>query len=413
MMATGVYVPIWGLQMAEATVSEWLKEVGEPVTQGEGLVIIETYKVSGEVESPTDGILRRQVAQVGDVLKVGRLLAVVGSENEDEAEIDRVVRETPLVSDLPVTQPKAAPKDETATDAPQITPSLPAAAQLHRRLIRATPLARKVAKERGVDLKAVRGSGLSGRIYRRDVEAAVEAPLASRPPAKDKVVPLTSLRRAIIAKTMRTVDIPYGALSRKVKVDKLLEFRQSLAEAFARKHGLKLTLTHLFFKATAAALLEVPILNSSFDGESIVIKGSINLGMVVTSPGGGGIMIPVIQDVQAKSLVRIAREWSELTARVKAGTISFGDLSGGTFTISNAGALGIDVFTPLIHPPEAAILGISRMREEPVVEEDDIRVGRILDLIVGADHRVCDADPIGEFLVTMDRLFQNPAELLL
>ena len=263
-------------------------------------------------------------------------------------------------------------------------------------------------------MRNVQGSGPMGRIYRRDVDAAVSrASETAVPPAADKIIPLSTLRRAIIDKTMQTVNIPYGALSRKVRADRLIRFRDDMAEAFERKHGMKLTLTHLFFKAAASALEQVPILNATLDGDNIIMKGSVNLGMVVTPPAGGGIMIPVVKDVQAKSLGRIAKEWAAMVERLKAGTLSFEDLSGGTFTISNVGALGIDVFTPLIHPPEAGILGISRIREEPVVEDGRIVPGRVMDLVVGADHRVFDADPIGAFLVTLDGLFQNPGELLL
>ncbi len=212
---------------------------------------------------------------------------------------------------------------------------------------------------------------------------------------------------------MQTVDIPYGALSRNVQVEKLLAFRASLAEAFERRHGYKLTLTHLLFKAAALALDEVPILNSHLEGDNIVVHGAKNIGMVVTPPGGGGIMIPVLRDLQAKDLSTISQEWAAMVERINSGTQTMEDLTGGTFTISNVGALGIDVFTPLIHPPESAILGLSRIVETPVVEDGQIVPGKTTILIIGADHRVFDADPIGTFLTTLDRLFQNPEELLL
>jgi pyruvate/2-oxoglutarate dehydrogenase complex dihydrolipoamide acyltransferase (E2) component len=186
-----------------------------------------------------------------------------------------------------------------------------------------------------------------------------------------------------------------------------------LVEPFEKRYGLKLSLTHLFFKAAAIALEETPELNATLDGDRIILRGAKNIGMVVTAPGGGGIMIPVIRDVQAKRLDQIAREWAAVIERLEAGSLTFDDLSGGTFTISNVGPAGIDLFTPLIHPPESAILGISRVREEPVVEAGQIVVGRVLSLIVGADHRVFDAEPIGAFLTALDRLVQNPNELLL
>lgn len=431
-MATGVYVPIWGLQMTEATVTKWLVEEGRPVSQGQGIVVIETYKISGEVESPVDGILHRQTAQPTQVLPVGSLLGVVGSAEEDEAEIERVIKEEAMVTDLQVTPHRQAgegvatvpqPPAQSAAVAAGMSVSPPAAASVLpvEKAVRATPLARKLAREKGVDLRAVKATGRGGRIKAQDVEAhgsdqatPSQVGAASRPAAaKDEVAPLTTLRRAIIAKTMQTVNIPYGALSRTVRMDRLLDLRSSLAEAFERRHGNRLTFTHLLFKATALALEEVPTLNARLAGEQIVIHGSKNIGMVVTAPAGGGIMIPVIRNVQAMDLGDIAREWAALLKRLRSGTQTLDDLSGGTFTISNVGPLGIDVFTPLIHPPESAILGVSRIVETPVVTNGRIVVGKTASLIVGADHRVFDADPIGAFLGTLDRLFQNPEELLI
>jgi pyruvate dehydrogenase E2 component (dihydrolipoamide acetyltransferase) len=420
-MATGVYVPIWGLQMTEATVVEWLVELGAPAVKGQGVVVIETYKISGEVESPEDGVLRRRLVEVGEEVKVGALLAVIGRPDEDEAAVDRVLKEAPFVTDLQVTQPR---QKEEATPVAPSRPSptaLPQETAPEREVagpwVRATPLARKIARERGLDLRMIRGSGSNGRIYRRDVEAA-SADAQARPgvpptQVRDQVIPLTPLRRAIIKKTMQTVNVPYGALSRVVRADNLLTLRESLSEPFERRHGLKLSMTHLFFKMTALALQETPILNATLDGDRIILRGAIHLGMVVTAPGGGGIMIPVLRDVQDKSLYQIAAEWAVVTQKIRDGRATLEDLSGGTFTISNVGSLGIDIFTPLIHPPEAGILGITRVQEAPVVEDGRIVVGRTLSLIVGADHRVFDADPIGRFLATMDGLFQEPAQLLI
>jgi pyruvate/2-oxoglutarate dehydrogenase complex dihydrolipoamide acyltransferase (E2) component len=212
---------------------------------------------------------------------------------------------------------------------------------------------------------------------------------------------------------MQTLNIPYGALSRVVRADKLLALRDSLVEPFEKRHGVKPALTHFFFKAAALALEEAPALNAALDGDRLVFHGARHIGMVVTPPGGDGIVIPVLRDVQAKPLARIAREWSSMMKKVKEGRLELDDLTGGTFTISNVGPLGIDLFTPLIHPPESAILGVSRIREEPVAEEGRVVVGRTMTLIVGADHRVFDAEPIGVFLETLDQLFQNPAELLI
>jgi len=409
-MAVGVYIPIWGLQMEEATLTGWLKNEGDAVARGEAIAVIETFKISGEVESPADGVLLRQVGGIGDVLKVGALLAVVGNPGETAADAERVLQERPFVTDQEISEPKAAepgvPKETESKAAPELSGKGP---------LRATPLARKLAREAGLDLTSVRGSGDMGRVHARDVRGALQGRAAAplEPAAEDRVMPLSALRRAIIHKTMQTVDIPYGALSRTVRADRLLEFRRDIGPAFERKSGLKLGLTHLLFKAAAQALTEVPVLNSSLDGDSIVIHGSKNVGMVVTPPGGGGIMIPVVRNVQSKSLARIAREWGEVTGRIQSGTQTLEDLSGGTFTVSNVGALGIDVFTPLIHPPESAILGVTRVVEAPVAENGALICGKTLTLIVGADHRVFDADPIGEFLAVMDRLFQDPAELLL
>ena len=423
-MAEGIYVPIWGLQMEEATLSSWLVEEGQAIKKGQGVALIETYKISGEVEAPAGGVLRRQVGRIGDVIKVGHLLGVVGSPGEDEAAIDRVVEEEPFVSGLAVTEPKKRAA-QAATPPPATAPApvpVPVPAPVTRTgPVRATPLARKLAREAGLDLAGITGSGPDGRIKAVDVTSAQAGPsapptrTAARPSREtaDQVIPLSPLRRAIIAKTMQTVDIPYGALSRRVRIDNLLAFKDALAGPFEARHGMKLSLTHLFFKAAALALEEAPELNATLDGESIIRRGSKNIGMVVTSPDGAGIMIPVVREVQAKTLDMIAADWAALMERVQAGTQTLEDLTGGTFTISNVGSMGIDVFTPVIHPPESAILGISRSVREPVAQGEEIVIGNCLSLIVGADHRAFDAEPIGRFLACLDRLFQNPAEILL
>jgi pyruvate dehydrogenase E2 component (dihydrolipoamide acetyltransferase) len=420
-MATGVYVPIWGLQMTEATVVEWLIDVGAPAAKGQGVVVIETYKISGEVESPEDGVLRRRLVEVGQEVKIGALLAVIGRPDEDEAAIDKVVREAPFVTGGQVTLSR--PKEAAGPTRPSPLHSIGGRQAAGCRpggrgaSVRATPLARRIAREMGLDLRSIPGSGPLGRIYRRDVEreaggARMRSEAASFAP-EDRILPLTALRKAIIRKTMETVHIPYGALSRQVRMDRLLAFRQSLVDPFRTRYGLSLSVTHLFFKAAALALKEVPILNAALEEDRILVRGAVNIGMVVTAPGGGGILIPVIRDVQDKPIHQIALEWAGLTERVRDGRATLEDLSGGTFTISNVGSLGIDVFTPLIHPPESAILGITRIREMPVVEDGRIVVGRTASLIVGADHRVFDADPIGRFLATLDDLFQNPGALLI
>ncbi len=424
-MAEGIYIPIWGLQMEEATLSSWLMDEGQKVKKGQGVALIETYKISGEVQSPVDGVLRRQVGEAGQLLKVGELVAVVGAAEEEETEIQRIVDEEPLVTGLSVTEPKtaargpaqAAPSTPSAPAAPTAADPTTAVPIPSTGPVRATPLARKLAKEKGLDLSSLRGSGPDGRVRAKDVTMAQAGPghMTQVPiqQAQDEVIPLSPLRRAIIAKTMQTVDIPYGALSRRVRLDNLLAFKASLAGAFEARYGLKLTLTHIFFKAAALALEEAPELNATLEGETIIRRGAKHIGMVVTAPGGGGIMIPVIRDVQAKPLDVIAVDWAALLERVQSGTQTLEDLSGGTFTISNVGPMGIDVFTPVIHPPESAILGISRTIKEPVVEGDEIVIGHNTSLIAGADHRVFDAEPIGRFLTCLDRLFQNPAELLI
>lgn len=409
-MATGVYMPIWGLQMTEGKVTEWLLEEGASVSKEQALLIVETFKISGEVESPVDGVLLRKIAEVDQVLPVGSLLCVVGARDEDETLVERIVREAPLVTDqdVPEVQTNKAQAEEEL--APDVRREAPASAAP----LRATPLARKVARELGVDLGRIGGTGPGGRIYREDVEtAALTLKKPTLPSARDRVLPLSGIRRAIIDTTMKTLRIPDGGLSRMVRMDSLLEFHRSLRGDFERKHGLKLSFTHLIFKAAAEALKEVPIMNSRLEGDSIVIKGSINIGMVVSSPGGDGILIPVLKDLQSKPLDRIAREWNEMTAKFVEGRLDFEDLSGGTFTVSNAGPMGIDLFTPLIHPPESAILGIGRIQDTPVVEEGCLVPARTAYLTVGADHRVLDAEPIGRFLAALDGLFQSPHMILI
>jgi len=411
-MAIGVYLPIWGMQMEEGKVVKWLVSEGDLVEKGDPLVEIETEKITNVVESPDSGIIARIIAKEGDVIKITGLLAVIIEKGEDSSAIEAVIaRGKTIVEKAEISMMKPETKE------PLIQPT----ASME---VKASPLAKKIAQEKGIDLKQIKGTGPDGRIGKEDVLSCIEK-LATSPRARtqkeipegpDKsfvgeIVPMSQTRKVIARRTLESIKSPQGTLTREVDLSETLKFRKSIMPEFEKQHGIRLPLTPLFVKAVAIAVKEVPILNSRIEGDKIYISHKVHAGIVVGVKDG--IVIPVIFNAQAKSLAQIAREWEDLSRRAAEGNLRLDEITGGTITISNVGNAGIDVFTPILNPPESAVLGITRTRKRPIVKDGQIAIGEMTYLCLTGDHRVMDAEPIGQFLVCLERVLQNPATLIL
>jgi pyruvate dehydrogenase E2 component (dihydrolipoamide acetyltransferase) len=411
LMAIGVYLPIWGMQMEEGRVVKWLVAEGDCVEKEDPLVEIETEKITNVVESPASGVLAQITAREEEVIKITGLLAVITQPGEDVSAIETIIREARAKEEGSKAPVPAARTREVPT-----RPTGPAE-------ILASPLARKMAQEHGIDLTQMKGTGPEGRIVKQDVltyiEVASKAPVKSpetKPQAEDKafegeILLMSQTRKVIARRTLESIKSPQGTLTREVDLSEVLRFRKSISEGFEKQYGVRLALTPIFVKAVALAVKEVPIINSRIEGDKIFVSRKVHVGMVVGVKDG--IVIPVIFNAHIKSISEIAREWEDLSRAASKGTLKLDQITGSTITISNVGNVGIDLFTPILNPPEAAVLGITRTRQRPIVRDGQITIGEMAYLCLTGDHRIMDAEPIGRFLMALEKTLQNPATVLL
>ena len=378
--------------MEDGVVVRWLKGIGESVAKGEVVAEIETDKATMEMESPEDGVLSEIHVEEGQRVSVGEPMAAIDAGGQPSQ--------------------SAGPAAEVAS------PALPvgtAGGAASSERVKASPRARKAAEGMKLDLTGVKGSGPSGRILYRDVLAAGDAGGASAEPpsAGSQQVPLSSMRQLIAERMVESkTRIPHFYLQVEIDAEPLLELQGQVNSALEEWGGSKLSINDLVLKATAVALTRVPQLNASFTGEGILRHGQVNLEFAVSLEEG--LLTPVIRNAESKNLRQISREAGDLIERARAQRLNPDEYRGGTFTVSNLGARGIDSFQAIIDPPQAAILGVGAIVKKPVVDKDDrIRPGHRLNLTLSCDHRVVDGAVAAEFLGQMRRLLQQPALLLL
>ena len=441
--------------MTKGKIGKWLVQEGDTVTEGQPLLEIETDKVVHEQESPTDGVIAQLLAEEGANVPVNALLAIIGAPGE---EIPRVEADTAVVEqqepeqEAPVqpTQPKPTPSPTTvaskaspaarqlaeklAIDLTQVTASGPGGrileADVQRYIdlrapvpteaettrLKASPLARRLAKEHGVDLSLIAGSGPDGRIVRDDVlqaaSTAPEMPVIETPALEQatEVIPMDGIR-GIIAERM-TLSVQTNAsvtLHTEVDATAFVELRGMLNDKLQARE-VKITYTDLLVKVVANALLEHPRLNATLTDEGIHLLSEINVGVAVALEDG--LVVPVVRNADRERLSEISEQVKNFAERARSNQLTPGELQGGTFTITNLGNFGIDAFTPIINPPESAILGVGRILKKPVVHEDEIVVRSMLTLSLTFDHRVVDGAPAAQFLQTVSGYIQDPYLLL-
>ena len=380
-MPTEITMPKLGLSMVTGKVGRWLVPEGNPVQKGDALLEIMTDKITNVVEAPAAGILLKAVAAEGAELPIGALLGLIGAAEEK-------IPEEPSI-----------PLDEK---------------------IKVSPIARKIAAEKGLDLSRVTGTGPSGRIVREDVEKALaEAPgpaasptvrPAESAPAEPPftVIPYSGMRRAIGDNLAHSWAVaPKVSYHVSVDATALLALRQSLNE----DSGEKITLTDLLVKIAAKALKLRPQINIALDGDHIRCYREPHIGVAVALDNG--LVVPVIRNAAIKTLSDISQEIRLLAGRAKTGQLTLEEMQGGTFTITNVGAYNsVDWFTPILHQPEAAILGIGRILETPAVNAGQIVIRPLLGLSLAFDHRIIDGAPAAEFLAVLLKLIENPCRAL-
>src|SRR5579859_2582096 len=409
-MAVEVRLPQLAASMADGIISKWLKRVGDPVKRGEPLFEVESEKVTTEVESPADGIVREIIVGEGKNVDVGAVLAVIASGDEPAAK--------PTSESAPAAKVNAS---AAAVDAPvRHADAAHATAKIF-----VTPRARMAAAEIGADLSLVRGTGPGGRILERDIVALgpraevaatpVAAPEFAQPaprtgvPAQDgdRLIPLVGIRRTIadrMVNSQRTVA--EVTLTAEVDVAEVVKLREQVSAEWERQHGFKLSYTEVIVKAVAHSLREHPNLNSSLTDEGVVLHSEINIGIGVALDDG--LIVPVLRQADQKSLVDTARAIREVSDRARQGQLTRDDVGGGTFTISNMGMLGVETFTPIINWPECAILGVGRIAERAVVRDGQIVARPTMWLSLTFDHRIVDGAPAGRFLARVRQLLESP-----
>ena len=413
-MATRVLMPKGSDTMTEGKILKWLKKEGDSVTNGDALVEIETDKVNMEVEAMGAGVLRKITAAEGSAATVGQLIAVIGKPEEDISALLAVAPAKPAEqkpAPLPTAPPTPAPLPTSAAASPAPVAAAPDAAAGGRVL--ASPLARRLAKESGVDLGRLQGSGPGGRIVRRDVETAgaarpLRVPIPVGPGGPEfRDEPLSSMRKVIAQRLIQSLGpVPHFYLTIEVDMRRAKELRES---ANTLDPNLKLSYNDVIVKAAAAALRQHPEVNASFLGESIRFHNRVHIGMAVAVEGG--LITPVVRDADRKSLQQISAESKELIARARERKLKPEEYVGGTFSVSNLGMMGIQEFSALINPPEAAILAVGAVDERPVIAEGRIEIGYRCRMTLSCDHRVVDGATGAKFLQTLRQIIENPVFL--
>jgi pyruvate dehydrogenase E2 component (dihydrolipoamide acetyltransferase) len=396
-MATTVIMPKLGLTMTEGTIEKWLKQEGDRVEKGELLVEIITEKINFQYEAPASGILRKIFHYEGEVVPVATPIAIIAEESEVISEVETIKPEVPPEVIKPIAVQKEMEKPPER--------------------IFVSPIAKKIAHEKGIDLSSLKGSGPMGRIVKIDVLRAAERlvgkeTLPITPSAYGKTIPLKGIRR-IIAKRMTESfqNIPHIYLSLEVDMTACLALREQLMEAIEKRVKVRLTLTDILVKVAASALKDHPIINSRIEGEQICLLEEINIGVAIALQDG--LIVPVIRSADRKSLPEIAIALRDLTQKAREEKLSLEDVGGGTFTLSNMGMLGIDKFNAIINPPECSILGIGRTVEKPVVQGGEIKIKPMAWLSLSSDHRIVDGAAAALFLNHIKKLLENPTLLLI
>ncbi len=442
--------------MTKGKIGKWLVKEGDTVTEGQPLLEIETDKVVHEQESPADGVIAQILPEEGSDVPVNALLAIIAAPGEEVERVEADTTPEPQKPDEPEQTTTTTPTAPTKTQPQRTLPTAehikasPAAKQLAEKLtidltqvkasgpggrilesdihryietrgptptestrLKASPLARRLAKEFGLDLTSISGSGPDGRIVRDDVmQASTEIPtqVFRTEPAVPEVVELSGIRK-IIAERM-TMSVQTNAsvtLHTEVDATTLVELRGLFNEELGKRE-MSLTYTDLLIKIVAIALKEHRLLNATLTDEGIHMLADINIGVAVALEDG--LVVPVVRNADQLGLAAISEEIKTLAEKARNNQLTPGELQGGTFTLTNLGNFGVDAFTPIINPPECAILGIGRIVKKPIVHNDEIAIRSMLALSLTFDHRVVDGAPAAQFLQTVSQYIQNPYLML-
>ncbi len=445
-MATPITLPRLSPGMNEAAVARWLKKSGDTVKRGEPLYEVETEKVATEVTAPADGVLEIVVPE-GRTVAIGTLLGRLTGPDAEQAEAPPAA-EGPVVVQTPALEPEqpASAQTETSVGAAVAEPVLGVAApsEPEERRIVASPLARRIAREMGVALEGLKGSGPGGRIIEKDVlaaaqargvaprepepaVAAVPAPAATAPPTPAPVPaptppphpspvgrgdegvsrPFSGMRKTIADRMLQSQNTNATVtLTLEVDMQEATNLRQQLVGEWEQREGVRITFTDVIVKAVAKALTEHRRLNASLEGDRIVEHARIHVGVAVSLDDG--LIVPVVRDADKKSILEIGRETKQLGEKARSGRLTIEEVTGGTFSVTNLGQAGVDAFTPIINPPQCAILGVGKIAPKPVARDGQVVVRPQMWLSLTFDHRLVDGHPAALFLARVKEILEKP-----
>lgn len=444
-MADIVTMPKLGFDMAEGTLIRWAKKEGEKVEKGELLAEIETDKATVEVESQFSGVVLKHLVKEGTAVPVSKPIAAVGKEGEtvDEAAMGAAKEVAPANAEAKADEkkfeepakengaeqqaPKAEAKPAQSKAAAKPQPVLVQAktSEGNGRLpsgVRASPLARKVASERGLNLQSLRGSGPMGRITRKDVETAAEGGamlpalgglqmLELGPPPADERIALSRLRAAIGRRMVQArTDIPHFYVVHEYDMDRVMDSRAQ-ANKMLEASGEKLSVNDFVVKAAALALRQFPNLNAKLNGDAVLQFGRVNIGVAVAVEKG--LLVVVCKDADRKPLRQISSEVRQMAERVRSGKVSPEDIEGSTFSISNLGMYDVYEFTAIINPPEAAILALGAAQQQAVVKDGQVVAGTRMRATISVDHRISDGAEAARYLQALGHYLENPVSLFM
>ena len=437
-MATNVLLPQWGMNMEDGTLTRWLVSEGEEIAEGQPLVEVETAKINSELESPASGVVYHIMAAEGSLVKVGELVAVIGAPGENPPRPEpgapsaspgggrrqrrqrdarptggaarqvtpvarRLARDNGIDLDaVNGTGPRGRITEQDVRDAME--------ARQSRARVQVVPRARMLARQNDIDIAEVDGTGPNGRITVADVERAIAERDAVPARAEGEVVPLTGLRKIIADRmTMSVSTMAQVTLSTEADVTELLRLRESLVSEW-RQHRIRPLDMDIIIAAVAGALKAHPRLNAHLVDGNVILLKDVNIGVAVAVPDG--LVVPVLRGADSVDLLGMARQIRALADKARKNALGVDDVTGAGFTVTALSNYDIDVFTPIIDPPQVAILGLGRAIEKPVVVDGEIVARSMMHLSVTFDHRALDGVPVAEFIRTLKASLESPSDLV-
>ncbi len=413
-MVTTMIMQRMSVAMEYGIILKWLKKEGDKVKAGDPVVEIFGEKNEFELEAPSDGVLLKILADVNDEIPISEPIAIIGEPGEEIPDVRPKKLNAPSAPAASTTTAAATTAKETTESASvKAEPAVSQTPTMGR--VKASPRAKKRAKELGVDLRYVRGTGQGGRIVEKDVIAAASSATPQVPASGSGTVdertiaavePLTPLRKMIARRMTQSAQNPHITMITEIDMTEVVALRNEINERTMKELGIRVSFNDIIVKAVADVLERFPRFNATLVGDELRMFKDINIGVAVATDNG--LIVPVVRAANKKSITQIAQETKSLGKKAREGSLDSQDLAGGTFTISNLGPFQVDLFIPVINPPESAILALGQIKKRPVVVDDEIVIRHMMMASCAVDHRVLDGAPAGQFLSALKDTLENP-----